>query len=105
VDVGIVDDEEPYGIARAVHSDDDRPIPTLSEQEIELIRRFCPDRDPHVHEFGSLSHSQNAYAEGRDDELVEAPKAGDSVEIQKGMVFNDLLTLRRWLQDYSVRRK
>jgi hypothetical protein len=43
--------------------------------------------------------------EGRDDELLEAPKAGDSVEIQKGMVFKDLPTLRRWLQEYYVRRK
>ena len=105
VDVEIVDDEEPYGTARAVHSDDDRPVPNLSEQEMELIRRFCPDRDPLIPEFSSLSHSQNAYGQGRDDELVEVPEPGDSVEIQKGMVFKDLHALRRWLQDYSVRRK
>jgi hypothetical protein len=71
---------------------------------MELIRRLCPDRDPLVHEFSDLSHSQHAYEEGR-DELLEAPEAGDSVKIQKGMVFKDLPTLRRWLQNYSVRRK
>ena len=71
---------------------------------MELIRRLYPDRDPLVHEFSDLSHSQHAYGEGRDDELLEAPKADDSVEIQKGMVFKDLPTLR-WLQEYSVRRK
>jgi hypothetical protein len=34
-----------------------------------------------VYEFSDLSHSQNAYAEGRDDKLLEAPEAGDSIEI------------------------
>jgi hypothetical protein len=105
VDVNIEDDEEPYSIARAVDSDDDRPVAPLREQEMELIRRLCLNRDPLVHEFSDLSHSQHAYAEGRDDELLEAPKAGDSVEIQKGMVLEDLPTLRRWLHEYSVRRK
>ena len=81
VDVNIVDDEEPYGTARAVDSDDDSPIAPLSEQEMELIRHLCPDHDPLVHEFSDLSHSQHAYGEGRDDELLEAPEASDSVEI------------------------
>jgi hypothetical protein len=81
VDVNIADDEEPYGTSRAVDSKDDRPVAALSEQEMELIRRLCPDRDPLVHECSDLSHSQHAYGEGRDDELLEAPKAGDSVEI------------------------
>jgi hypothetical protein len=105
VDVQIADDEEPYGTARAVNSDDDRPTAALSEQDVELIRRFCPERDPLVHEFSDLSHSRSAYAEGRDDELLEAPEAGGSVEIELGMVFKDLPTLRRWLQEYSVKRK
>ena len=81
VDVDITDDEEPYGTARAIDSDDDRPVAALSEQEIELIRRLCPDCDPLVHEFSDLSHSQHGYGEGRDDELLEAPEADDSVEI------------------------
>ena len=71
VDVDIADDEEPYGTARAVDSDDNRPVAALSEQEMELIRRLCPDRDPLVHEFSDLSHSQHAYGEGRDDELQQ----------------------------------
>ena len=81
VDVDIADDEEPYGTARAIDSHDDRPVAALSEQEMELIRRFCRDRDPLVHEFSDLSHSQHAYGEGRDDELLEAPEADDNVEI------------------------
>jgi hypothetical protein len=105
VDVDIDDEEEPYGTARAVDSDNDCPIVALSEQKIELIKNLCPDRDPLVHEFSDVSHCQQAYGEGRDDELLEAPEAGDSVEIQKGTVFMDLPTLRRWLQEYSVRRK
>jgi hypothetical protein len=80
VDVNSVDDEEPYGTGRAIDSEDDRPVAALSEQEMELIRHLCPDRDPLVHEFSDLSHSQHAYGEGR-DELLEAPEAGDSVEI------------------------
>jgi hypothetical protein len=105
VDVNIEDDEEPYGTTRAIDSDDDRPVASLSEQEMELIKRLCPDRDPLVHEFSDLSHSQHAYAEGRDDELLEVPEASDNMEIHKGMVFKDLPTLRRWLHEYSVRRK
>ena len=31
VDVNIMDDEEPYGTARAVDSDDDHPVAPLSE--------------------------------------------------------------------------
>jgi hypothetical protein len=62
VDVNIEDDEEPYGTARAIDSDDDRPVAPLSEQEMELIKRLCPDRGPLVHELSDLSHSQHAYA-------------------------------------------
>ena len=82
LDVNIEDDEEPYGIVRVVDSDDDRLVlPPLSKQEMELIKHFCPGRDPLVHKGSDLSHSQNAYVEGRDDELLEAPEAGDSVQI------------------------
>ena len=105
VDVNIADDEEPYGTTRAIDSDDDRLVAPLSEQEMELIWRLCPDHDPLVHGFSDPSHSQHAYGEGRDDELLEAPEAGDNVKIKKGMVFKDLHTLRRWLQEYSMRRK
>ena len=58
VDVEIADEEEPYGTARAVDSDDDRPVPPLSEEDMEFIRLFCPDCDPLVHEFSDLKHSQ-----------------------------------------------
>jgi hypothetical protein len=97
VDVDIMDDEEPYGTTRAIDSNDDRPVAGLSEQEMERIRSLCPNRHPLVHEFSDISHCQQAYGEGRDDELLEAPEAGDSAEIQKDMVFKDLPTLRRWL--------
>jgi len=40
VDVEIADEEEPYGTARAVDSDDDRPVPPLSEEDMEFIRLF-----------------------------------------------------------------
>jgi hypothetical protein len=105
VDVDIADGVEPYGIARAVDSDDDRPVGALTEEDMELIKLFFPDRDPLVHEFSDLSHSHGAYGEGRDDELLEAPKAGDSMEVRKGLIFKDLPTLRRWLQEYSMKRK
>jgi hypothetical protein len=105
VDVNIDDDNDPYATARAVDSDDDRPVAPLSEQDMDLIRSICPDRDPLVHEFSDLRQSQSAYAEGRDHELLEAPEADGNVEIQKGLLFKELPTLRRWLQEYSVRRK
>ena len=31
VDVNVVDDEDPYGTARAIDSDDDHPVAPLSE--------------------------------------------------------------------------
>jgi hypothetical protein len=97
VDVEIDDDEEPYGTTRAIVSDDDSHVSPLTEEDMELIILFCPDHDPLVHEFSDLSHSHGAYAEGRDDELLEAPDSGDSMEIWKGLLFKDLPTLRRWL--------
>jgi hypothetical protein len=53
--------------------------------------------------ISDLGRSRSDYAEGRDGELLEAPEAGDSMEIKKGLTFKDLPTLRRWLQEeYSV---
>ena len=82
-------------------------MPPLSEEDRELIRRFCPDRDPLVPEFSDVRNLDNAYAEGREDELLECHGHGDGevVEIKKGIVFRDLPILRRWLQEYSVKRK
>jgi hypothetical protein len=97
VDVHIEDEEEPYEAERALASDDDRPVQEMTKQEIELIRRLCPERDPTVHEFSSLSHSNVAYAEGQDDELLEAPNNANNIEIKVGLIFKDLPTLRRWL--------
>jgi hypothetical protein len=105
VDVQIEDEEEPYEATRALDSDDDRPVQEMTEQEIELIRRLCPKHDPVVHEFSSLSHSNCAYVEGRDDELLEALDNADNIEIKVGLIFKDLPTLRRWLQEYFVNRK
>jgi hypothetical protein len=105
VDVEIDDEEEPYRDARAVDLDNDRPVAASNEEDMERIRLFCPDRDPLVHEFSDLSCSCSAYAEGRDGELLEAPEASDSMEIKKDLLFKNLPTLRRWLQEYSVKHK
>jgi hypothetical protein len=40
VNVQTANEEEPYGIARAIDSDDDYPIAALSKQDMELIRPF-----------------------------------------------------------------
>jgi hypothetical protein len=104
--VDVMNDTEPYEIARAVDSDDDRPVADLTESDIELLERIFPGRrDPRVHEFSDLSNSDQAHAEGRDDELLDAPEAGPSMAIQKGLVFKDIEALKRWLQQYSVIRK
>ena len=95
VDVKIEDEEEPYEAARALDSDDDRTVQELTKQEIELTRRLCPKRDPTVHEFSSLSHSNGAYVEGRDDELLEALDNANNIEVKKGLIFKDSSTLRR----------
>jgi hypothetical protein len=77
----------------------------LSEEDMERIGLFCPDRDLLVHEFSDLSGSRSDYAEGRDGELLETPEAGHSMEIKKDLLFKDLPTLKRWLQEYSVKRR
>ena len=50
-----------------------------------------------IQEFSDLAHSDQACAEGRDDELLEAPEAGPNMVIEKGRVFKDLSALKRWL--------
>ena len=87
VEVQIEDDEEPYEMARAVDSDDDRYVGTtpLTEEEMELLRRLCPDRDPLVPEFSDLRHCHGAFAEGRDDELLEPHEPGDRSKLAKGL--------------------
>jgi hypothetical protein len=65
-----MNNSEPYEIARAVDSDDDRPVGELTESDVEMLRRIFPGRhDPVVHEFTDLTHSDQACAEGREDEL------------------------------------
>jgi hypothetical protein len=101
-----MNDSEPYEIARAVDSDDDRPVGELMESDVEMLRRIFPGhRDHVVHEFSDLTHSDQACAEGCEDELQEALEAGPSMEIEKGRVFNDLPALKRWLQAFAVIRK
>ena len=71
--VEIMNDSEPYEMARALDSDDDRPVRELTESDVEMLRRiFSGRRDPRVHEFSNLAHSDQTCAEGRDDELLEA---------------------------------
>ena len=71
---------EPYEMARALDSDDDRPVGELTETDVEILRRiFLDRRDPRVHEFSDLAHSDLAFAEGHDDELLEAPEAGPNM--------------------------
>ena len=65
---------------------------------IVMLRGIFPGRrNPRVHEFNDLAHSDQAFVEGRDDELLEAPEAGPNMVIEKGRVFKDLPTLKRRL--------
>ena len=48
-----------------------------------------------VHKFSNLAHSDQACAEGRNDELLEAPEAGPNILIENGRVFKDLPALKR----------
>jgi hypothetical protein len=90
--VEIMNDAEPYEIARAVDSDDDRPVGELTKNDVEMLRCIFPGRrDPRVHEFSDLAHSNQACAEGWDDKLLEGPKAGPSMVIEKGRVIKDSL--------------
>jgi hypothetical protein len=59
-----MNDLEPYEIARAVDSDDDRPVGELTESDVEMLRRIFLGRHyPMVHEFSDLTHSDQAFAE------------------------------------------
>ena len=47
--VEIMNDSEPYEMARALDSDDDRPVGELTESDVEMLRRiFSGRRDPRV---------------------------------------------------------
>ena len=93
-----MNDSEPYEMARALDSDDDRPVGELTESDVEMLRRIFSVRcDPRVHEFNDLTHSEQACAEGPDNELLEALEAGPNMVIEKGRVFKDLPALKRWL--------
>ena len=75
--IEIMNDLEPYEMARALDYDDDRLVGELTESDVEMLRRIFPGRcDPRVYEFSDLAHSDQAFVEGRDDELLEAPEAG-----------------------------
>ena len=96
--VEIMNDSEPYEMARALDSDDDRPVGELTESDVEMLRRIFPGRrDPRVHEFSDLAHFDQACAEGLDDELLEASEASPNMVIESGRVFKDLPALKRWL--------
>jgi hypothetical protein len=89
-------EEEPYAFAMAADADDDLPVGELRESDIEMLKHVILEhRDPRVHEFSDLSLSHDAFAEGRDDELLDAPEAGPSIMIEKGRVFKDLNALKR----------
>jgi hypothetical protein len=95
--VEIMNDSKRYEMARALDSDDDHPVGELTKSDVEKLRCIFPDRrDPRVHEFSDLAYFDQACVEGRDDELLEAPKAGPNMVIEKGRVFKDLLALKRW---------
>ena len=90
--VEIMNDLEPYEMARALDSDDDHPVGELTESDVEILRRiFSGRRDPRVHEFSDLAHFDQACAEGHDDELLEAPEAGPNMVIENGRVFKTSL--------------
>ena len=55
-----------------------------------------------IQEFNDLAYSDQACAEGHDDELLESPEAGPNMVIENGRVFKDLPTLKRWLQAFVV---
>ena len=101
--VEIMNNLEPYEMAKALDSNDDRPIGELTESDVEMLWCIFPDhRDARVHEFSNLAHSDQACAEGRDDELLEAHEAGPNMVIENERVFNDLPALKRWLQAFTV---
>ena len=104
--VKIMHDSELYEMARALDSDDDRPVGELIESDVEMLSRIFPaHRDPRVHEFSDIAHFDQACAEGHDDELLEAPEAGPNMVIENGRVFKDLPALKRWLQAFAMIRK
>ena len=70
-----------------------------------LRRIFSGRRDPRVHEFSDLAHSDQACAEGHGDELLEAPEVGPNMVIENGRVFEDLPALKTWLQAFAVIQK
>lgn len=58
-------DSEPYEIAMAIDSDDDCLVREMMQSDVEMLRHvYSSHRDPRVHEFNDLTHSDQARAEG-----------------------------------------
>ena len=55
--VDIMNDSEPYEMARALDCNDDRTVGELTESDVEMLRCIFPGRrDPRVHKFSDLAH-------------------------------------------------
>ena len=55
--IEIMNDLEPYEMAMALDSDNDRSVGELTQSDVEMLRRIFLDRhDPRVHEFSDLAH-------------------------------------------------
>lgn len=65
VDVEVCSDDENYKEDQAIDSEDDRPVPRLSQREIALLRSLFPGRDPLVAECVDLSQSHRAVMDFR----------------------------------------
>ncbi|CAL4916351.1 unnamed protein product [Urochloa decumbens] len=74
VNVQVHGDDDTYEAARAVDSDDDRPVCPLSPDSIEMLRAIFPGRDLLVSDFCDLSQSHRAVVDGGVDEAEIPPR-------------------------------
>ncbi|TVT97098.1 hypothetical protein EJB05_57669, partial [Eragrostis curvula] len=103
VDVPVFGDDTNYEEERAEDSDDDRPIGGLAEWEKEMLRQVITDRDLLVPDCRDLSQGHRAVADGEETENV-VPRVETAEIIQKGIIFQDMESMKMWLNEYSVTR-
>jgi hypothetical protein len=85
-----MDDEESYRLTRAIDSNNDHTI--LAKWIIYWADQILlPWLRSKVYEYKVLSHSHKAYADGRDDDMLEALESNDNMEIHNGLVSKSCL--------------
>jgi hypothetical protein len=93
----LVDDDAAFADERAVDSDDDRPLPALSNRDKALLKWAVDDFAPVVPDCQDLSEAHRAVVDGTQFDDNVPLINNDNAIIQQGIVFKLMEALKIWL--------